>query len=111
MWIDARIPIRFGLLTSRGPHEAVLAEGGAPGPGAWAVIEGRGAGHLADCACCRPRSGAAVALGLLFRQRATGDMPPFKAVLAAVGPEGEAAVREAVRDDPVAAARFRLVAG
>ena len=111
MWMDARIPVRFGPLQSRTLGDAVLTDTSADRTGAWAVIAQVPGGHSLDCVCCLPRSGAAVALGTLFRLRATTAEAPFRAVLAVVGPANEAAVRAALIDDPVAAARFRLAAG
>lgn len=110
MWMDARIPVRFGPLQSRTAGEAVLTDANSDGPGAWAVIAEMPGAHPPDCVCCLPRSGAAIALGTLFRLRATTADAPFRAVLAIVGPVNEAAVRAALTDDPVAAARFRLAA-
>ncbi len=98
MFIDARLPLRFGPIEDRAPDEAVLTD---------AEI-GATAGHAVDCLCCTPRSGAALALGALFRARAVGEGPPFRGVLAVVGPAAEAAIRAALADDPVASGRFKL---
>ena len=107
MRIDARLPVRFGPLSSRLVNEAVLSDGvEADGPSARFSV---GDGHAAGCLCCLPRSGAAVALAALFRERAVG--PAFSGVLAVVGAEGEVAVRAALAGDAVASARFRLTEG
>lgn len=99
MWIDARIPLRFGPLGTRTPEEAVLTfDPSAPT-----------APHTPGCPCCLPRNPAATALGALFHARATGRHPPFRAVLAPVPGTDEQAVRQALETDPVAAARYRLV--
>lgn len=98
MWIDARIPVRFGPLDTRTPDEAVLDIGPAPPT----------VPHAPGCPCCQPRNPAAVALGALFHARATGRHPPFRAVLAPMPGTDEHAVRQALASDPVAAARFRL---
>jgi hypothetical protein len=98
MFIDARLPLRFGLIEDRSPDEAVLTD----------ALIGTTPGHMIGCLCCAPRNGAALALAVLFRERATGQRPLFRGVLAAVGPAGEAAIRAALRDDPVASGRFRL---
>ena len=111
MWIDARIPVRFGNLHTRSDAEAVLTDECPTGPGAWGYIAAGRATHAVDCACCAPRNAAAVTLGTLFRSRATGAGAPFRGVLAAVGPEAEAAVRAALETDPVVIARFRLAPG
>ena len=103
LWMDARLPVRFGALESRRPGEAVLSDGAeAAAPVAYFQV---GAGHAPGCACCVPMTGAAAALAGLFRERATGPM--FSGVLAVVGPEGEVAVRAALATDRVASARFR----
>lgn len=107
IWLDARLPIRFGALDSRQGDEAVVTDGPrAAAPAAFfATTE---AGHIPGCACCVPRSGAAAALGTLFRERATTAGPPFRGVLAVVGAAGEAAIRAALDGDPVVSARYRL---
>ena len=70
---------------------------------------GRGGAHAPGCACCLPRGAAAEALTRLFLDRVRGTVPQFRAVLAAVsGAEGEAAVRDAVANDPLVSGRFRL---
>ncbi|WP_207537664.1 hypothetical protein [Sabulicella rubraurantiaca] len=61
--------------------------------------------HAAGCACCGGRSAAAVALDRLFGDRVRGRCPWFDAV--AVAPGAVEAVRAALREDAVAAARFR----
>jgi hypothetical protein len=65
--------------------------------------------HAIGCACCTPRSAVAEALGRLLLARARGEVPWFTRVVAAtVTPAGEAAVRAAVAQDPIAGARFRI---
>lgn len=119
MFVDARVPVRFGRAEDAGPEDAVLVEGdGAPVPGravAWFRPGAGGAGaggagaHAPGCACCLPRGAAAEALTRLFLDRVRGRVPQFRAVLAAVsGAEGEAAVRDAVASDPLVSGRFRL---
>jgi hypothetical protein len=107
MSIDARLPVRFAPIEERTPDEAVLTDRLAAGVPPFARFSVR-AGHQPDCLCCAPRSGAALALATLFRERAVGPGRPFRGVLAVVGPEGEAAVRAALVEDPLAAGRFRL---
>ncbi len=106
-FIDARLPVRFGVLSERQPGEAVLSDG----PDAAAPFARLGAatsGHPAECSCCLPRSGAALALAALFRERAVGRGTAFDGVLAVVGPEAEQAVRAALTDDPIVSGRYRL---
>jgi hypothetical protein len=102
MFIDARLPVRFGPLDSRAADEAVLSDEDLAAAG------GSVPAHAPGCVCCTPRSGAAAALAALFRARAVGHGPAFKGVLAVVGPAGEAAVRAAVSEDPVVSGRYRL---
>lgn len=66
----------------------------------WAIT------HAPGCACCVTRTPAAQALDQLFLDRVRGTVPWFNRLV--VDPAGEATVREAVTDDPVASARFRL---
>jgi hypothetical protein len=108
---DMRILIVFG---GWAPGDAVLAEGDALVPaGAFVMrfsLPAGGLGHVAGCACCAPRGPAAAALAAMFRARATGAAPFFGRVVVVATPAGEAAVRAAVAEDVVAAARF-MVAG
>jgi hypothetical protein len=70
-----------------------------------------GGSHAAGCACCVPRVPVAMALQQLFVARARGQVPLFRAIVAVPrDARGEAAIRSAVIDDPVASARYRLVA-
>lgn len=66
--------------------------------------------HFVGCACCAPRAPAAAALGALFRARATGAAPYFQRVVVSASAAGIAAVRGALANDAVAAARFRYEA-
>jgi hypothetical protein len=113
-FVDARLPIRFGHLASLRPDEAVLLPEGEPGsvPDGHAVQRfARGAGdaaHPAACPCCVPRGPLAAALTSLFLARARGEVPFFTAVLVAGGDErAEAAIREALRRDPLVGGRYR----
>ncbi len=107
--------------TAGGPGEAGSAGGsgragsaGASGKagsagGAHATFSVAEAPHPAGCACCLPRSEAAAALGRLFLARARGDVAFFRRVVAVtMTPQGEAAVRAAVAEDPLISGRFRL---
>ena len=54
-----------------------------------------------------PRSAAAAALGVLFRERALNSGPAFRSVLAVVSSAGAAAVQDALASDPLIAGRYR----
>ncbi len=90
---------------------AALVEGDRAGPPA-AFIQRftlpAPTGHITGCACCAPRGPAATALAALFRARATGAAPYFRAVIIHASLDGEAAIRAALSEDPYAAARFYL---
>ena len=107
--LDARLPVYFHPV-SEVPSLAFLVEGDAAVPAGGAVerFVPRAGEHPAGCACCGPRSPAAQALGRLFIARARGAVPHFAAVVVIAGPAGEAEVRNALRQDPAAAAWFRL---
>jgi hypothetical protein len=111
VWLDARLPVRFGPLDGRTPTDAVLTDrsidGGAVTAPSAQFLPAEPT-HSAGCACCLPRSTAALALATLFRHRALSPAAPFAAVLAVVTPEGEAAIRTALQNDPLASARYRL---
>ncbi len=90
--------------------DAILAEAGhEPPSGNYAITFARGKpGHIIGCTCCTPRSPVADALTAMFRARATGKAPFFKRVVVLASPEGEAVVRDAVVNDVLSAARYRL---
>jgi len=107
---DMRIPIVMG--GEAGPGDAALVEDGHAMPAAgyavrFAVWSAK-PGHFAGCACCTLRGPAADALTALFRARATGVAPLFKRLVVLASAEGEAAVKAALAEDVVSAARFRL---
>ena len=109
MFIDARVPLRFGAPQDRKPGEAVLTDGLDPGQPPSARFDGTTPDtHPLDCACCSPRTAAALSLATLFRDRALTPGPAFKSVLAVVSPAGETAIRDALTTDPLASARYRL---
>lgn len=111
MRMDARLPVRFGVLADAREGDAVLLPAGAVPPAGRAVaVLDAGPGHPGGCACCPPRNAAAQALGTLFLRRAKGEGPLFRAVLAAVGPADAAAVRAALAEDALVAGRYRLAA-
>ena len=106
--LDARIPVavvKDGVLP---PGRPAAWLGAAPPSGAVASepLPVTAAQHQAACACCAGRSPAAQALDRLFLARARATCPWFDRVAV---PEAEAAeVLLALREDSVAAARFRL---
>jgi hypothetical protein len=107
---DMRIPIVMG--GEAGADDAVLVEDGCAMPVAgyavrFALASGK-PGHVAGCACCTLRGPAADALTAMFRARATGVAPLFKRLVVLASAEGEAAVKAALVEDVVSAARFRL---
>ena len=90
LFIDARIPVAFGV--QPGSQDAVLVPQG-------------GVAHAAGCACCVARSPDAAGLDRLFLQRVRGEVPWFtRVVVMADDPD----LRRAVTADPVLSARFRL---
>jgi hypothetical protein len=105
---DMRIEIVMG--GKPGSTDAVLAEAGHETPsGSYAVTFAPGKpGHVIGCTCCTPRGPVADALTAMFRARATGKAPYFKRVVVLASPEGETVVRDAVANDVVSAARYRL---
>jgi len=117
--LDARIPVSFlpdqnalpGALAVGKPAAIVsLAPPGPKPEGAVAAVcfEAGATAHPVACACCQgARSPAAQALDGLFQARARGASPWFDRVL--VLEEAGDEVRAALREDPMAAARFRIV--
>lgn len=107
--MDARIPLLFARPADPLPAEtAVVVEGHAadfPGAAAIVRVTPRAAG-LARCACCAPRHQIAQALAKLFFARARGEVAFFRQVVV-IGPD-ETAIRAAVADDVVTAARYRI---
>ena len=90
IFVDARIPIVFGVEPSNGDI-VLLSDGCEP--------------HPASCACCVARGGDALALDRLFLDRVRGTIPWFTRV---VVPADSPALRRAVTDDPVLSARYRI---
>ena len=114
LFVDARVPVRFGLVSDADAGSALLIEGDAPAPDgvAAARFTAEAAGpHPRGCPCCAARSPAAVALAALFLARARGEVVFFRTVLAVCPTtEGETAVRAALESDPLVIAWFRSVA-
>jgi hypothetical protein len=111
--LDARTPVRLlGDAAEAPPGAVVLAEDGAALPAGALRVERYATpvatAHPIGCACCQPRSPAAVALDRLFLARMRGDAPWFKEVVAVAATEaGRAAVTAALAGDSVTVARFR----
>ena len=108
--VDARVEVVCGPVAAWRPGDALLVEGEQPVPPGAPVarlqLPARPP-HPAGCACCVPRSPAADALSRLFLARARGEMPFFRRVLVVGSAVAEAAVRQALAQDPVLLARFR----
>jgi len=107
---DARIAISFGGKPD--PNAAFLVEDGQNFPETgYAVrftLAGALPGHVIGCACCTLRGPAADALGRMFTARARGKAPFFDRVVVLASPPGEAAIRQALDEDVVVQARYRL---
>ena len=88
--IDARIPVLFATEPAEG--DVVLRPDTMPR-------------HPVGCTCCVPRSADAAALDRLFLDRVRGAIPWFTRVVVATEAPG---LREALQNDPVLVARFRL---
>lgn len=107
MRIDARIPVVFGLLSDLQPTDALLTDApDAPAGVPTARLGPETPGHPPNCLCCVPRGEAGEALGRLFQARARAEVAFFRRVLAVV--DDQAAIRQAVLNDRLAAAWFRL---
>jgi len=114
LFVDARVPVRFGSVSDTDAGSALLIEGDAPAPDGVAVArftaEAPAGPHPPGCPCCATRSPAAVALAALFLARARGEVVFFRTVVAVCpAPEGQAAVRAAVESDPLVLAWFRVI--
>ena len=117
--LDARVPLilvgdEAGMAEAlaAGPS-AVLAAGELPTRpmvGAVAALSFEVfTSHAVACACCGGRSPAALALDRLFQARVRGTVAWFDRVVALVPNEAaHGMVEDALRDDAVAAARFRI---
>jgi hypothetical protein len=110
LMLDARLPLLFGRAENAGPDDALLIEGqGHPAHGRDWFMPAVPTGHPANCACCLPRNAAGIALSRLLLARARGQGLFFRRVIAVtVTPEGQAAVLQALREDPLASACFVL---
>ena len=108
---DPRIPLHLGPLADAPPGAALLIEGDTPAQAdvPLARFTARPTPfHPLGCACCTPRNAAAQALARLFLARARGGAW-FAEVQAVTTTEaGAGAVRAALAEDRLTAARFRL---
>jgi len=107
VFIDARIPV----LLDPGDmlDAAVLIEGAAVPAGAIGTRFDLNPVHPPGCQCCVPRGPVADALAALFTRRARGELAFFRVVRAVgLSDAGREAVLDALANDPVASARFRL---
>jgi hypothetical protein len=112
IFIDARIPVVFAPAGTAGRGDALLIEGDAATPAGLPVARFSVAlpGHALGCACCAPRGPVAEALHRLFLARARGTAAFFARVVVTAGPDGEAAVRQALAGDAFLAGRYRPAA-
>jgi hypothetical protein len=104
---DPRLLLVFGTAADARPGDALLREGrGAEAPGvAWFTATPV---HASGCACCTPRSAAALALGRLLLARARGEGLFFRRILSVTTTEhGRAAVLAALDGDPLVSGRVR----
>lgn len=90
LFVDARIPVVFGV--EPGASDAVF-------------IPESGVAHPPGCGCCIARGPLATSLDRLFLGRVRGEVPWFTRVVIAVDDE---AIRAAIATDVVLSARFRL---
>jgi len=112
--LDARIPV--SILPEAAALAVALAHGkpaalvGAHGPDGLPSVSFQlgSAAHPVACACCQGRSPAADALDRLFQARVRGQSRWFDRVLVLDEAGAGDAVRAALKEDALAAARFRL---
>jgi hypothetical protein len=116
--LDARIPVTLvadmpaldAALGGGKPAALVTAAPPPPKPALAAAAVSFDAGvatHLPGCACCQGRSAAAQALDRLFQARARNACGWFDRVLVLDEAGAGAEVLAALREDALAAARFR----
>lgn len=114
LFVDARIPVAFASADSAGADDALLLDGDqnlpTRGMPAERLQRQLAATHTADCACCLPRGAIGRQLAALFIARARGTTGFFRRVIVVTSdPATQVAVREAVAQDPLASACFRMV--
>ena len=109
---DPLTPVRFGPLGEAAVGTALLLEGDLAAPAGFPSARfevGSAFGHAVGCACCRPRGAAAEALSRLYLARVLGAAAPFAEVLVVTASAaGRRAVVDAIANDPLTRARFRL---
>jgi hypothetical protein len=106
-----RIPVLFGALHGETDAAWLVENGMAPPVSGYAehfTLPPAKFGHIQGCNCCTPRGPAADALARLLRARATGTAPFFKRVIVRASQTGEAAIRQAIENDLLTAARYSL---
>lgn len=112
---DARFPI---LLRARlapaelAPGDLVLLDERVPQPplppGVTARRVAFAASHGASCACCGGHAPLARTLARLVVERARGEVPFFARLVAVSDATGRAALRVAVRADPLVSSRYSV---
>ncbi len=113
LFVDARVPVRFGSMAEATAETALLVEGDVLVPEGIPVgrfdLPAFSQRHPAGCTCCARRDPVSEALARLFLARARGETMWFLSVVAiTAGRMGQQAVRDALANDQLAAARFRL---
>jgi len=111
---DARVPVRFARLGEGTAESAWLVQDDLLAPEGVPVarfsLPSFFLDHPPGCACCVPRGPVARAFSNMFLARVHGEMAYFRDVRVMVlDAAGEAAVRDALANDPVLLARFRLI--
>ncbi len=108
-FLDARLPLIFGLASEAGAADALLLEGaGKPARGRDWFTPDTGIGHPQGCTCCEARNGAGMALARLVLARGRGSGLFFNRVIAVIQTEaGRRAVRDALDCDPIASGFFK----
>jgi hypothetical protein len=107
---DARLPVHLAKTASASdPDCLVVADAGArlSVPDGAVVVPFRA--HLAGCVCCGGRAPFASMLGRLFAERARGERPFFRGIVALSDEAGLQAVREALETDGVLAGLYKEV--
>lgn len=114
--LDARIPVSLvpdpaalAEALAAGKPAAVIAGPDAPAGGVASESFVPGASpHAVACACCQGRGEAAQALDRLFQARVRGTVPWFDRVLVLDARGLGEETRQALTQDKLAAARYRL---
>ena len=111
---DGRVPVRLDVGARLSPAADSLllvvgpeTSGEEAGWAATRVVPPPGV-HPFDCRCCGGRDGFVLALADILRQRATGLLPPFRAIALRLPAVLAAAVRQSLESDRLLSVRFRL---